>query len=157
MKKSQKKEIKKKITATDLEIVRHLWDGRTPYQEIAEKVGVTTNTVRNRVNRMLDQETLQIIGLVDPNSIPGHSSAFIGFKAEATKIREVSEKISELKGVVISACVSGRFNILATCLFNEEFTYNDFMNEELPKVDGIISSETFFVTEGQKFNLRYVL
>ncbi|MBF0104889.1 MAG: Lrp/AsnC family transcriptional regulator [Deltaproteobacteria bacterium] len=149
--------MKNKITDTDLEIVRHLWNGRTPYQEIAKKIGITTNTVRNRVNRMIEDGVLQIIGLVDPGAIAGHSSAFIGIKSEANKIKKVSQQFSELKGVVISACISGRFDIIACIMFNESYTYADFIFNELPKVKGIVSIETFFVAEGEKFNLRYVL
>jgi Lrp/AsnC family transcriptional regulator for asnA, asnC and gidA len=67
----------KKLDDTDLEIIRNLWDGRTPYSDIAERVGLTTNTVRNRVNRILESGVLQIIGLVSPGAIEGHHSAFI--------------------------------------------------------------------------------
>lgn len=137
--------------------MRHLWDGRTPYQVIGEKIAVTTNTVRNRVNRMLREGILQIIGLVDPNAIPGHSSAFIGIKVELNKIESVAKKVGGLKGVVISARVSGRFDIMASVLFNESFTHEDFISKELSKVEGIISVESFHVSDGQKYNLRYVL
>ena len=40
-----------KLDKSDIDIIRNLWGGRTPYSEIAEKVGLTTNTVCNRVNR----------------------------------------------------------------------------------------------------------
>ena len=147
----------KKIDSKDLEIVRLLWDGRTPYADIAEKVGLSTNTVRARVNRMLKEDILQIIGLVDPAAIPGHSSAFIGIKAEANKIDQVAEQFMKLKGVVIAARVSGRFDVMATVMFNESFTYRDFVSEEISKVKGILSIETFSVVDGEQFNLRYVL
>lgn len=148
---------KKKIDGKDLEIVRLLWDGRTPYSDIAEKVGLTTNTVRARANRMIKEGILQVIGLVDPAAIPGHSSAFIGIKAEANKIDQVAKQFMKLKGVVISARVSGRFDVMATVMFNESCPYSDFISQELVKVKGIISIETFFVVEGEQFNLRYVL
>lgn len=145
------------IDETDLNIVRHLWDGRTPYAEIAEKLGLTTNTIRARVQQLQKTGVLQIIGLVDPQSIPGHSSAFVGFKIETPKIEEAFERIRVLKGVVVSACVSGRFDVMTTVMFNKEYTYRDFLFHEVPKVCGLISVETFFVVEAEAFNLRYVL
>lgn len=156
-KKSKSPKTKKKITRTDLDIVRHLWDGRTPYQVIGEKIGVTTNTVRNRVNRMLKNGILQIIGLVDPNAIPGHSSAFIGIKTELNKTESIAKKIGALRGVVVTARVSGRFDIITVGLFNESLTLEDFISGELSKIEGIISIETFHVSDGQKYNVRYVL
>jgi Lrp/AsnC family transcriptional regulator for asnA, asnC and gidA len=146
-----------KLDELDLKIVRLLWDGRTPYADIAKKVGLTTNTVRARVTRLKDEGILQIIGLVDPFAIPGHSAAFIGFSVEARRLVKIAEEIRKLKGIVGCACVSGRFNLIAMVMFNEQFSHRNLVLEELPKIDGIISLETFFVVEAEQFNLRYVL
>lgn len=145
------------IDATDLEIVRHLWDGRKPFADIGEKMGITTNTVRARVQQLQKTGVLQIIGLIDPQSIPGHSSAFVGFKIETSKIAAAIEQIRHLKGIVVAACVSGHLDVMSCILFNQEFTYRDFLFNEVPKVNGVISLETFFVVEADSFNLRYVL
>lgn len=145
------------IDATDLEIVRHLWDGRKPFADIAEKMGITTNTVRSRVQQLQKTGVLQIIGLVDPQSIPGHSSAFIGYKIEPAKISKAMQQIQSLKGIVAAACVSGRLDAISCVMFNQENTYRDFLFNEVPKVEGLISIETFFIVEADQFNLRYVL
>ncbi len=147
----------KKLDHNDMDIIRHLWDGRTPYRDIAERVGLTTNTVRNRVNRMLESGVLQIIGLVDPGAIEGHHSAFIGFKVLPQEVSAALSTISGLKGVVGAATVSGRFDIMAVMMFNKTFSYNRFLEEELQNVPGLLSTETFFVVGGKDFQLRYVL
>ncbi len=146
-----------KIDKYDLEIVRNLWDGRTPYSDIADKVGLTTNTVRNRVNRMLDDGVLQIISLIDPTALEGHQSAFIAFKVIPQRARQALEKIYTLKGVVGATMVSGQFDIMAVIMFNEEHPYERFLEEELPMVEGVLSTETFFSIGGKDFQLRYVL
>ena len=147
----------KKLDKHDLEIVRNLWDGRTPYQEVAEKVGLTTNTVRARVNKMIEGGSLQIISLVNPTAIEGHQSAFIGFKVLPQNATAALKAISALVGVVGAASVSGRFDIMAIVMFNEEHSYQRFIDEEMRKVEGLLSSETFFVIGGDTFQLRYVL
>jgi Lrp/AsnC family transcriptional regulator, regulator for asnA, asnC and gidA len=149
--------MQEKLDKADIDIIRHLWDGRTPYSEIAEKVGLTTNTVRNRVNRMLEKGVLQIISLVDPNAVEGHQSAFIGFKILPQNVSTALEHVSTMRGVVGAASVSGRFDIMAVVMFNTEFSYNRFLEEELQNIPGILSSETFFVVGGKTFQLRYVL
>lgn len=146
-----------KLDKTDIDIIRNLWDGRTPYSDIADKVGLTTNTVRNRVNKMLDNGVLQIISLVDPNAIEGHQAAFIGFKILPQNVTTALEHVSSMRGVVGAATVSGRFDIMAVVMFNAEFSYNRFLEEELQNIPGILSSETFFVVGGKTFQLRYVL
>ena len=59
-----------KTDETDLTIIRHLWDGRTPFSKIAKELGITTNTVRARVNKLTGDGILQNSGLVDPHAIP---------------------------------------------------------------------------------------
>ena len=146
-----------KIDETDLNIVRNLWDGRTPYKDVAKKIGVTTNTVRNRVNRMLKQGVLQIISLLDINAVEGHQSAYIGFKLVPKNIKGALEQIGAMKGVVAAAMVSGRFDIIAVLLFNKEFSHEWFLDNEIQKIEGLVSTETFFVMGGANHQLRYVL
>jgi Lrp/AsnC family transcriptional regulator for asnA, asnC and gidA len=146
-----------KLDKADIDIIRNLWDGRTPYSEVAEKVDLTTNTVRNRVNRLLENGALQIISLVDPNAVEGVSSAFIGFKVLPQNVNRALDQIMKLKGMVGASIVTGRFDIMAVFMFNEEYTYNRFLEEELQKVEGLLSMETFFAVGSKTWQLRYVL
>ena len=146
-----------KLDSHDIDIIRNLWDGRTPYQEIAKKVGLTTNTVRNRDNRMLESGVLQIISLVNPAALEDHQAAYIVFKVMPNKTNTALEAISGLKGVVGASSVSGRFDIIAVVMFNAEHSYQRFLDEELTQVEGLLSTETFFAIGGATFQLRYVL
>ena len=141
----------------DIQIIRHLWDGRTPYSDIAEKVNLTTNTVRNRVNKLLESGALQIISLVNPNAVDNVSSAFIGFKVLPQNVTKALDQISTLKGVVSAVIVSGRFDIMGVFMFNDEHSYHRFLEKELQKVDGLLSMETFNTVGGKTWQLRYVL
>ncbi len=146
-----------KLDKIDIKIIRLLWDGRTPYSDIAEKVDLTTNTVRNRVNKLLESGALQIISLVNPNAVENVSSAIIGFKVLPQNVAKALDQISTLKGVVGAVIVSGRFDIMGVFMFNDEHSYNRFLEEELQKVDGLLSMETFNAIGGKTWQLRYVL
>jgi Lrp/AsnC family transcriptional regulator for asnA, asnC and gidA len=146
-----------KLDSIDLQIIHHLWDGRTPYSDIADKVGLTANTVRTRVNRMLDSNAVQIICLVNPYMLENHQSAIIGFKTLPEQSKKALERITSLKGVVTAARVAGRFDIVAIMIFNHRYTYETFIREEVPKVEEIISMETFFAFGSDNYQLRYVL
>jgi Lrp/AsnC family transcriptional regulator, regulator for asnA, asnC and gidA len=146
-----------KLDENDIRIIQNLWNGRTPYRDIARKVGLTTNTVRTRVNRMLETGALQIISLVNPSALEGHQAAWIGFKVLPQNANKALKAVCGLKGVVGASTVSGRFDIMAIVMFNSEHSYQRFLEEELKKVEGLLSSETFFVIGGDTFQLRYVL
>lgn len=143
--------------AHDIDIIRELWDGRKPFGDIARKVGLTTNTVRARVKRMLESGILQIIALVNPNAIEKHSAAYIGFKLSPGDWPDAVKTIAGLKGVVGVSSVTGRFDAIAVVMFNETHSYQRFLTEEIKKIQGLVSTETFFVIEGDTFQLRYVL
>ena len=106
---------------------------------------------------MLESGALQIISLVNPAALENHQSAWIGFKVLPPNVNVALEAICKLKGVVGASSVSGRFDIMAIVMFNKEHSYQRFLEEELKKVQGLLSSETFFVVGGDTFQLRYVL
>jgi Lrp/AsnC family transcriptional regulator for asnA, asnC and gidA len=101
----------------NLTIVRHLWNGRKPYAEIAGDLGLATNTVRRRVNYLTEAGILQIIGLVDPKAVPRHRSAFMAFKVEPDKINQDLNQIGQMKSVVMAGWVSGRFDVMTCGVF----------------------------------------
>ena len=51
----------------NFQLLLHLQkDGRKSFTELAEELGVSVGTVRNRVTRLIEDKTLQITGRVDP-------------------------------------------------------------------------------------------
>ena len=67
------------MDALDLAIVEQLQlDGRKPYTEIAQALSVSEGTVRNRVSRLVDDQILQIVGVVDPHILGKDAPALIG-------------------------------------------------------------------------------
>lgn len=156
----QNRQSKNKAEVMDdinLSIIQRLWDGRMPYADIAKELGITTNTVRNRVNKMKAEGILQIIGLVDPKAIKGAQSALVTFKVEVDKADEALKQISEIKGVVSAAAVSGSFDIVAVVFFNESYSHEHFLFKELVKVKGLKDVETHIVLKSVNWQLRYAL
>ena len=49
-----------KIDETTLSIFRRLRQGRKSFREIADDLGLAENTVRSRVNRLIEEGTLEI-------------------------------------------------------------------------------------------------
>ena len=74
----------RRIDDTNKAIVSQLEDGRKPYSAIAESLGITENTVRARVNRMQEEGVLRIMGLVDPEKVPGLQVVMMGVKLKSS-------------------------------------------------------------------------
>ena len=146
-----------KIDDTNIDIIRELKQGKKSYKKIAEKLAITENTVRARVNRLQEEGVLDICGLVDPEKIPGHRTVIIGIKLSEMNLVEKGEEISRLKGVISVSVVTGRYDLLIMVFFKKGFGLLEFYTEEISKIQGVRSVETFVVYKSYNLKVPYIL
>ena len=83
----------------DLDIISFLQsDGRIPFTDIAKALKVSEGTVRNRVSRLIDDRTLQIVGMVDPNRLGFDAPAVIGVSVQPPLLEKVVDTIDDPAG-----------------------------------------------------------
>ncbi len=146
-----------KIDRTSIEIIKHLKDGRKSFGQIAKELDVAENTVRSRVNRLMEQGVLDISGVIDPDALPRHQSVIIGVKLTTVDLVKKGEAFSNLRGVVAVCVVTGRFDLILMVLLKEGFGLLEFYTEEVAKIKGVQSVETFVVYKGYNFKTPYIL
>ena len=110
-----------KIDKTNIDIIRELKEGKKSFKVIADKLAITENTVRSRVNKLQEEGVLEICGLVDPATLPGHRTVIIGIKLSEMNLVEKGEEISKLKGVISTSVVTGRYDLIILVLFKKGF------------------------------------
>jgi len=141
----------------NIKIIKHLRDGRKSYKKIATILEISENTVRSRVTRLIDEGILEITGLVDPEAIGGHRVVFIGVKLSSLNLVEKGKEFSKLKGVVSVSVVTGRFDLMLVVLLKEGFDLLEFYTQEVYKLKGVHSVETFVVYKGYDLKVPYIL
>ena len=146
-----------KIDETNLAIIKHLRDGRKSFKQISEELSLSENTVRTRVNRLLEEGVLDIVGLVDPQSIPGHRVVMVGVKLQTMDLIKKGEEFSKLQGVVSVSVVTGRFDLVLIVLLKEGFGLLEFYTEEVAQVTDVQSVETFVVYKAYHLKVPYIL
>ena len=121
------------------QIIRRLQeDGRLPFKVIANELGVSEGTIRNRVQRMKDAGMLKIVALADPRAIPYKTDAMIGIKvSSASSPRDVSDRLSASDNVVYCVWVSGRFDLLVEIVCETEKEFHEFLETQCFKNDDI--------------------
>jgi Lrp/AsnC family transcriptional regulator for asnA, asnC and gidA len=145
-----------KIDDTNIDIIRELRQGKKSFKRIADKLAITENTVRARVNRLQDEGVLEICGLVDPATLPGHQSVIIGIKLSEMNLVEKGEEISKLKGVISVSVVTGRYDLVVQILFKKGFGLLEFYTEEMAKIKGVNSVEAFVVYKSYNLKVPYI-
>jgi Lrp/AsnC family transcriptional regulator for asnA, asnC and gidA len=146
-----------KIDETSLAIIKHLREGRKSFQKIAEGLSIAENTVRARVNRLIEEGVLDVTGLVDPEAIPGHRLVLVGIKLGSMDLVRKGEEFSRLKGVVSVCVVTGRYDLILTVLLNDAHDLLQFYTEEVSRIQDVQSAETFVVYKTYNLKVPYIL
>lgn len=145
-----------KIDQLHIDIISSLREGKKSFKKIADKLDVTENTVRTRVNNLQKEGIFEICGLVNPDILPDHKVVIIGIKLAQMDLVEKGEEISSLKGVISVSVVTGRYDLMVFVMFKKGFGLLEFYTQEISKVKGINSVETFVVYKSYNLKVPYI-
>jgi len=146
-----------KLDATNIEIIRHLKDGRKSFKLIANDLSITENTVRSRVNKLTEEGLLDISGNIRVDALPGHNLLYLGVKLKTMELQKKAQEFSKLKGVVSAGIVTGRYDIILQVLLNEEYNLLEFVTGQVTKIEDVQTVESFVVYEGYNLKVPYIL
>lgn len=145
------------IDKTNLAIIKHLRNGRKSYQKISRDLSISENTVRTRVQKLIEEGILDINGVVNPESIDGHRVVIVGVKLHSMDLVNKGKEFSNLKGVVSVSVVTGRFDLILIVFFKPGFGLLEFYTEEVSKIQDVQSVETFVVYKSYNLKVPYIL
>ena len=145
------------VDKTNLTIIKHLRNGRKSYKKIAQDLCVSENTVRTRVQKLMDEGVLKISGLVNPEIIDGHRVVMVGVKLQSMDLVNKGKEFSNLRGVVSVSVVTGRFDLILMVFLKSGFGLLEFYTEEVSKIQDVQSVETFVVYKSYNLKVPYVL
>lgn len=127
----------------NVEIIRMLEaDGRMPFSEIAQHLGVSEGTVRNRVNGLKEAGLLQIVAIADPSATDYKADAMICLKvASGVTPQSVAERLAGLDAVVYILWVAGRFDLLVEVICDESDGVAEFLDAHIHSSKDVAHSE----------------
>lgn len=149
----------RKLDDTNMEIIRHLRDGRKAYAAIADELDITENTVRSRANKLVDDKVLSFRGLVNPEYMPGLQIAIMGIKVSTMDLEKKAKELSALRGVINCCIVTGRYDLILQIELSEDENCSllNFFKNELTRIGDISSVETFVVYQSHNLEVPYLL
>jgi len=126
------------IDLFDLKILKVLnKNARKPYKAIAEELGVSDATIRNRINRMLKEGVIkQFNVLVDYHKLGRIIKAFIGLRVQPPKLKEIVEHLIENPDVQVLYRTTGEVDLFVEVIFKDMDELNGFLESEL-NLDGV--------------------
>jgi len=131
------------LSDLDKRIIEHLQeDGRRPFTQIANALGVSEAAVRARTNRLVERGFLQIVGVADPEKL-GFQQALIGVRCQPGRIVEVAEALAGLPEVDYVVITAGQYDILIETVSEDNEGLLRFLDERLQRIEGVRETETF--------------
>lgn len=117
-------------------------DGRASYAALAKSVGLSEAAVRQRVQRLLDDGTVQIVGVTDPHKMGFDRWAMIGVTVDGD-VRAVADALAAAPAIDYVVLTAGSFDVMAevVCVDDEELLA--LLNDTIRAIPGVRSTETF--------------
>lgn len=117
-------------------------DGRMSLTVMAKLLDVSIGTVRTRLNKLLDDGTISIIGRVDPDKVGFHCYAHIAvFVRPATLKEKVAIKISKLPEVSFLAMTSGDYDLEVDVMCRDNNHLVHFV-DNISNIEGVNQTKT---------------
>ena len=117
-------------------------DGRRSYAAIAKDVGLSEAAVRARVQRLLDNDVMQIVAVTDPLQIGFTRQAMVGIRADGD-LRLVADRLTEMSEVDYVVTTAGSFDLIIEVVCEDDDELLDLLSGRIRTLPGVVSTETF--------------
>ena len=118
-------------------------DGRASNAGIARKVEVSEGTVRRRLKRLVQEEYIHVVAMLDPAKMGYASEALIGVQVDPDKIDQVAADLAKLEEVNWVAITTGSYDIFAWATLQSSESLGIFLRTKAGTIPGVRRTETF--------------
>jgi Lrp/AsnC family transcriptional regulator for asnA, asnC and gidA len=143
MRKNNSTNKKKALDSVDCQMIQLLQkDGRISNTEIAKRIGISEATVRTRLNRLIEEEFIQIVAVSNPIKLGFDIVGNIRIHVEIKKMDKIIKELKKLKPLWFIVQTTGGTGIDTEFVVKSLDELNELIFENINKIDGIIKTET---------------
>jgi Lrp/AsnC family transcriptional regulator, regulator for asnA, asnC and gidA len=117
-------------------------NGRESYAALAKVVGLSEAAVRQRVQRLLDDGVVQIVGVTDPTVMGFQRWAMVGIVVEGD-VRGVADQLTAIDEIDYVVLTAGSFDILIEVVCADDDRLLSLLNDRVRAIPEVRSTETF--------------
>jgi len=125
-------------------------DARMPYKKIAEELGVSTPTARNRINSLTSLGVIKKFTAVIDDKLIGGVTSIILIDADPSRLDEISKEVSAFPEVREIYHTAGDFELVAKIFLDDMDSLEEFLTKKLGKVEGIKKIRNYLVIKEAK-------
>jgi Lrp/AsnC family transcriptional regulator for asnA, asnC and gidA len=134
---------KKALDQVDCRMVELLQkDGRISNTDLAKEIGISEATVRTRLNRLINEEYIQIVAVSNPIKLGFKIVGNIRIHVEIKKMGEIIEELKKLRALWFIVQTTGGTGIDTEFVVKSLDELNKLIFEKINKIDGVVRTET---------------
>lgn len=124
-------------------------DGRRSYSAIGKQVGLSEAAVRQRVSRLVEDETMQIVAVTDPLQLGFARQAMLGIRVSGDVVA-TSEALATFPEVDYVVITAGSFDLLVEIVCANDEDLLRIVNDRIRALPDVVGTETFVYLSLQK-------
>jgi Lrp/AsnC family transcriptional regulator for asnA, asnC and gidA len=153
MKKRTPPQSKRPLDTVDCELIRLLQqDGRIPNTVLAKKIGISEATVRTRLNRLIQDEVIQIVAVSNPMKLGFEIVGIIRIHVDIHKMDHITRELKKLDALWFIVHTTGGTGIDAEFVVKDIQELNALIFEKINRIDGVNQTETSLILKYVKRN-----
>ncbi len=144
---------------TDLKILSELSnDSSISIPKLSEKINVNTSVVYSRIKRLVKSKLIKKFTIdVNDKELGYAVKSLTGINMDSKQRDVVIEELFKIPGVREISEVTGRFDILVSMFAKNLPEMHRLISEEIGKIQGIVSSESFIEMKRRKKQMPYMI
>jgi len=146
------------IDELDFAIIRLLQqDSRMPSAEIARQLGVAERTVRARINRLVQDDVIRLVAVLNPTVLGYEVVADIFLEVEQTRLEEIATRLAQMQEVSYVGLTTGERDISVQVFVPSIDALYRFLTEQLSVIPGVVNTTTYIVPRVLKWLHHWTL
>ena len=134
---------KKTIDAVDCRMIELLQkDGRISNTEIAKTIGISEATVRTRLQRLIQEEYIQIVAVSNPLKLGFEVVGTIRIHVDIKKMDRIIRELKTIKALWHIVQTTGGTGIDTEFVLKSLGELRDLILEKINRIDGVLRTET---------------
>ena len=126
--------------------------------KLAEKINANSSVVYSRIKRLLKNKLIERFTIeVNDKKLGYGVKSLTGINMDSKQRDNVIEELFKISGVREVSEVTGRFDILVTMHAKNLHDMYSVVSDDIGKIDGIISSESFIEMKTRRKQIPYTL
>lgn len=137
------------LDETDWKIISILREAHIPNNAIAKELNLSEGAIRQRLKKLKDSGVMVVRGLINPDILQNQQIAMIAVNVnESALLESKAAEIAQLENVHSVNITTGRYDLMVEILVDSNKGLVKFLTEQLSRVAGVSSTESFLILKG---------